>query len=194
MDNLKNIVSQNIIFLRTQHKMTQFELGEKLNYSDKTISKWERAEAIPDAYILKQMSELFNVSIDYILSEHNKEKEKHPLLKNNNHITITKISIVGLWSLAALLFIVLWILGNVQWLIIVYTIPISFIVLLVFNSIWGKRRNNFYIISALILSILAAIYLSLLNRNIWQIFLLEIPSEIIIYLCFKLNESPNKLN
>jgi len=190
MDNLKNIVSQNIIFLRTQHKMTQFELGEKLNYSDKTISKWERAEAVPDAYILKKMSKLFNVSVDYILSEH--DKEKPPLLKNNNHITITKISIVGVWSLAALLFIVLWILGNVQWLIIIYTIPISFIVLLVFNSIWGKSSNNFYIISALVWSILATIYLSLLNRNMWQIFLLGIPSEIITYLCFKLNKNSNK--
>ena len=64
MDNLKNIVSKNIIYLRKLNQMTQFELGKKLNYSDKAISKWERGEAIPDAYILKQMSELFHVSVD----------------------------------------------------------------------------------------------------------------------------------
>ena len=67
LSELKLISASNIIKLRTEAGLTQAELGEKLNYSDKTISKWERGEAIPDAYVLTQMAEIFGVSVDYLL-------------------------------------------------------------------------------------------------------------------------------
>lgn len=187
MSDLKNIVSKNILYLRTLNHMTQFELGKKLNYSDKAISKWERAEAIPDAYILKQMSELFHVSVDYILSDHSNQEKKIAVAQHNNHLTITKISIVGVWTLALFVFIILWLFCCVKWLIFVYAVPVSLIVLLVLNSIWGNRKNNFYIISALVWSIIATVYLSFLQYNWWLLFILGFPSQIIIYLSFKLH-------
>ena len=70
MDELKLIFASNLIRLRTAAGMTQAELGEQLNYSDKSISKWERGEAIPDAAVLKRMSEIFGVTVDYLLDEH----------------------------------------------------------------------------------------------------------------------------
>ena len=70
LSELKLISASNIIKLRTGAGLTQAELGEKLNYSDKTISKWERGEAIPDAYVLTQMAEIFGVTVDYLLSSH----------------------------------------------------------------------------------------------------------------------------
>ena len=42
MDDIKNIVAKNITELRLLNNMTQMELAEKINYSDKTVSKWER--------------------------------------------------------------------------------------------------------------------------------------------------------
>ena len=74
MSSLKEIVSKNIINLRIKSKMTQLELGTALSYSDKAVSKWERGEAVPDAYVLVKLSALFNVSVDYLLKEHD-EKE-----------------------------------------------------------------------------------------------------------------------
>ena len=68
MEDLKVIPASNIINLRTAKGMTQAELGELLSYSDKSVSKWERAEAVPDAYVLKKMSEIFGVSVYYILN------------------------------------------------------------------------------------------------------------------------------
>ena len=65
---LKLVVASNLIKLRTGAGMTQAELGALLNYSDKTISKWERGEAIPDAFVLTKLAELFHVSVDNILS------------------------------------------------------------------------------------------------------------------------------
>jgi transcriptional regulator with XRE-family HTH domain len=187
MEDLKSIVSKNIINLRTQSKLTQLELGEKLNYSDKAISKWERGEAVPDAYILKQMSRLFHVSVDYLLSDHTHDEKRAAAPRFNNYRTIAKISFVSVWTLALFAFIVAWKLGHAQWLIFVYAVPVSLIVLLVMNSLWGTAKVNFFIISALVWSILATIYLSLLQDNIWLLFTLGIPAEIIIYLSFKVN-------
>jgi transcriptional regulator with XRE-family HTH domain len=67
LEDLKVITASNIINLRTAKGMTQAELGELLSYSDKSVSKWERAEAVPDAYVLKKMSEIFGVSVDYTI-------------------------------------------------------------------------------------------------------------------------------
>ena len=53
LNELKLVTASNIIRLRTGRGLTQAELGALLNYSDKTISKWERGEAIPDALIKK---------------------------------------------------------------------------------------------------------------------------------------------
>ena len=74
MVDLKLVIASNIIRLRTEAGMTQSELGAKLNYSDKSISKWERAESLPDANVLKQMSEIFGVSMDYLFSTNDEWK------------------------------------------------------------------------------------------------------------------------
>ena len=166
--------------------MTQFELGERLNYSDKAISKWERAESIPDVYILKQMSEIFEVSVDYMLKEHDDDEKENTPLSHHNHKIITLISLMGVWTLATAIFIVFWIVGEAAWLIFVYTVPISLIVLLVLNSVWSLLKSNFYIISALVWSILATIYLTFIPLNMWQLFLIGIPAQVIIYLCFRI--------
>ena len=64
MEELKQIVACNIINLRTSNKMTQAELGDLLSYSDKSVSKWERGESLPDVTVLKKLSEIFKKGID----------------------------------------------------------------------------------------------------------------------------------
>ena len=61
MEDLKVIFAQNLIALRKQMKLTQIELAEKINYSDKAVSKWERGESIPDVSVLMVIANLFNV-------------------------------------------------------------------------------------------------------------------------------------
>ena len=72
LSELKLIFASNLIRLRTQAGMKQAELGAQLNYSDKSVSKWERGEAIPDAYVLTQLAEIFGVSVDALLTSHDK--------------------------------------------------------------------------------------------------------------------------
>ena len=69
MQELKNIIAKNIQECRNACGLTQLELAEKLNYSDKAVSKWERGESLPDISVLKKMSEIFGVSLDYLTEE-----------------------------------------------------------------------------------------------------------------------------
>ena len=132
MEDLKHIIAQNIVQLRKKSKLTQAELAERLNYSDKAISKWERGESIPDVAVLKPFTG-------------------------------------GLPG---------------RWLTFVYAVPVSFIVWLVFNSIWFNRRRNFLIISLLMWSVLAALYLTFLvaGSNYWLLFAIGVPGQVIILL------------
>lgn len=191
MDDLKVITASNIINLRTAKGMTQAELGELLSYSDKSVSKWERAEAVPDAYVLKKMSEIFGVSVDYLLSSHDEWVPPENIKKERSYSSrvITAISIFGIWTLAFLIYVIGWIMEQNWWMVFVYAIPISLITLLVFNSIWEKGRNNRHIIYALVAGIFVLIYLSLIRWNFWQILLLIIPAEFIVFLAFRIKKS-----
>ena len=187
--NLNEIFAKNIIYLRTKNNLTQLELAEKLNYSDKAISRWERGEAIPDAKVLVAMSEIFGVTIDNMLKKEIKEKHIRPKINIRNFNNITGISFLGVWTAALLTFIILWIYGNPLWLVFVYALPVSLIVLLVFNAVYGRTLSRFFIVSLLVWSILAAVYLTAVYFSVyswWPIFLLGIPAQIIVGLSFRI--------
>ena len=139
MGALRRIVAANIVSLRTANHMTQLELGEKLNYSDKAISRWERGEAVPDAGVLLQLSQLFGVTVDYLLHEHAEEKSQKIPPRRINHRTVALISFIGVWTAALFVFIVFYLLGQIQWLSFVYALPVSLTVLLVMNSVYHLR-------------------------------------------------------
>ena len=190
MQGLRRVIGKNIMDLRKALNMTQAELGEKLNYSDKAISKWERGESLPDIVVLKQLTDIFHVSVDYLLHEEHdaKEVERSEIIKsrNENRAIITLLSTAVVWLVATVVFVLFEILplnvGRFLWMSYVYAIPASLVVVLIFNCIWGKRSVRFVIISALMWSILLAAYLSYPNRGTQMIFLLGIPGQIIIYL------------
>ncbi len=206
-EDLKRIVAQNIAVLRTKAHLTQFELGEKLCYSDKAVSRWERAEAVPDAYVLLMLADIFGVTVDYLLKEHSEEellaetveeffdkpegapKKRKKQLSNRGVITL--LSFLGVWTLALLVFVITAIVASPFWLIFIYAIPVSFIVLLVFNSIWGQRKKNILYISVLMWGILLSLHLSFLTQNLWMLYLIGIPAQIIIPLPFMIHRRPS---
>jgi transcriptional regulator with XRE-family HTH domain len=111
MEDLKPVIAKNIIELRKSMNWTQMELAQKLNYSDKAISKWERGESIPDIAVLKEITELFHVSMDYLLeSEHAKEADA-PLIiakhRNRNRLIVTLQSAALVFLVASLVFVFL---------------------------------------------------------------------------------------
>lgn len=196
MEDLKTVVAKNIIKLRTAENLTQAELGEKLNYSDKSISKWERAEAIPDVRVLKDMAEIFHVTVDYLLNSHDGDDkievgQWHYKYSRN---MITLVAIAGIWAVALLIFVLLWILGELYWPVFVYAVPLSLVTWLILNSVWRAGNHNFYIVSALVLSVILSVYLTFLPYNWWQLLLLAIPAELIVFLSFHIKKRDGKMN
>ncbi len=186
----KDIVAQNIYYLRTENHMTQYELGEKLNYSDKAISKWERGDGLPDAYVLNKMSEIFGVTVDYMLkphSEQSKKVETQPIKKTKR--IVNNIVSAGILTLALLVFVLIAILTDYQtfyWQVFVYAILVASIARIVFVSVWEKARGVFMYSSVLLWSLLATIYFAIGNYNLWILFVLGIPLQVIVFLAFRI--------
>lgn len=195
-NNFKSIVAQNIYYLRTQNSMTQFELGEKLNYSDKAISKWERGDSIPDAYVLKKMSELFGVTVDYILSEHTEQERKlEPKKTKMSLAMLANVIMISIATVALLVFVIIAIAGkgNYQWQIFIYAIPAIIIVGIVFSVILKNKIMGLISVSGLCWSILVVIYFALWSfRNdyaTWMILLLGLPIQLIVIFSYKMRIS-----
>ena len=180
MEDIKNNVAKNITELRILNNMTQMELAEKLNYSDKTISKWERAESSPDISVLVEMADLFGVTLDYLVRTENIEEavsERKTKEVTFNRRAVSYIAEGGGWNVAIFAFIVTTLITNqmtFQWLYFVYALPVVLIVKLVFNSIWFNPRHNYLIVSALLWSILATIHITFLYFNTRTIFFFRI--------------------
>lgn len=191
MDNIKQTVSKNITELRRSTGMTQLELAEKLNYSDKAVSKWERGESLPDVAVLKQIADLFSVTMDYLVSSDHKELIKERTIyagrELRNRRIIAAISILLVWLVVTTVFVIVDIVMGPSarnWIIFLYGIPASMVVGLVFNSLWFNTRWNFFIVSLLMWSLLVCLHISLLQVgfNIWIIYILGIPGQAIILL------------
>ena len=187
MQELKRIVAANIARLRIAEKMTQLELGQALSYSDKAVSKWERGEAIPDAYVLLQMSKLFGVTVDYILTSHGEEEPlPAPTKKRVRRSVVALITVTGIFTVAALTYVILMFSGFTYPMMFQYAAVVSFLVLMIMNSMWGKPRYNIIFVSAFVQSILLTVYFLFLSlgKNFWQLLFLGIPIEAIILLSF----------
>ncbi len=190
MDELKVVIADNIVQLRKEKGLTQAELAEKLNYSDKAVSKWERGESLPDISVLKQIADMFNVTVDYLLkADHTAERElmaKVSRRKHRNRAIITGISIMLVWLIATVVFFILDASTNISLehmsICFTYAIPCSFIVWLIFNTIWFNQRRNFLIISLLMWSSLGALFVTFFDNSLWLIFIVGIPAQIIIFL------------
>ena len=205
MEDLKQIISHNIVMLRKDLGMTQIELAEKLNYSDKAISKWERGESIPDVTVLKAIADIFGVTVDYLLRDGHENEEKDPDRKHRddivraeiarNHKMITAISVISVFIIASIIFIILNLTtnGTAHYLSLIYSPTVGTIVWLVFNSIWHNRRFNFVIISIMMWTVLFAIHMTSLcfGANLWHFYLVGIPGQIVIALCSLIGKKAN---
>jgi transcriptional regulator with XRE-family HTH domain len=196
VEDLRRIIADNISLLRNEKNMTQLELAEILNYSDKAVSKWERGESIPDVITLKAIADLFGVTLDYLVCRHDPSENrtgKHTA--RNNHIFITLISIVGVWILGTCVFSFSSVLGVNLWPAFVVCVPVSLVVSLVFNSIWGKPKLNLLIISGLVWSLIATIFVIFFvytEYNLWVLFLIGIPTQLFLSLFFGIKKPRNK--
>ena len=197
LSELKLISASNIIKLRTEAGLTQAELGEKLNYSDKTISKWERGEAIPDAYVLTQMAEIFGVTVDYLLSSHDAWESPEQQAARQEEAgysvnMIIAISVLGVWTMALTIFVLLWLFDIILWETFVVALPVSILTYMVLICVFRRRQHLQFVIAAFVLSMFILLYFTLPMQKPWQLFLIAIPAEIIVFLSCNIRRRPRK--
>ncbi|MBO5527830.1 MAG: helix-turn-helix transcriptional regulator [Bacilli bacterium] len=190
---IKLIVAHNLAELRKSRGLTQGELAERFNYSDKSISKWEHGDTMPDIEVLKQLCDFYGVTLDYLVTEN--EQHHSDMLKEQtrmaNKWAIVALSVSAVWLVSVVFFVMgqvllgeaKWI--HVGWICFIWAVPASFIVMLVFNGIWGKSKWRTFLAIGLTWSALACIYITLglfvengSGWKLWPIFLIGIPLTI----------------
>ncbi|MFA7020844.1 MAG: hypothetical protein WC215_04760, partial [Bacilli bacterium] len=155
--------------------------------SDKAVSKWERAESLPEVYVLQQLATLFGVTLNDFLTVG--RKPRTPLtIKSRILISILSAGIV--WLIATVIFILTNLIkpgiGYDTWLLFIYAIPLSSIVLLVFSLLWGNNRLSFAFVTSLSVGLTLSVYLTLFKTypHIWYIFIALVPIEILAMFWF----------
>lgn len=191
MASIKENIANNIIELRKKNKWTQVELGERLNYTDKTISKWERGESTPDAESLYLMSDIFEVPIDYFFKEHEEKNEpkKYRIPKNIFLYRLAQLCLISVsfWFLSTLIYVYLiishkQILGS--WIAFVWPVPATCLVTIILFRKIKFYEGIPYVASVFLWSLITVVYLTFLvqGSNIWLIFIIGIPIQLIIIL------------
>lgn len=202
--DIKIIISENITKNRKKLGLTQLELAEKLNYSDKTLSKWERAESIPDVITLKELACIFGITVDELISEEGiissyAIPKKKKVMTNRNIISVSLLSVGLVWLIAILVFVVLSLIfknSSYLWLTFISAIPITAIVLLVFSCVWGNNFYRFLTTSILVWSVALLIQLILgvgfHQEGTGLIYIVPIPLQIMSFVFFFLLKKKKK--
>lgn len=202
-EKLKRQIGRNIATFRKRMGWTQVELAEKLNYSDKAVSKWERGESVPDVLTLADLADAVGVTVNDLLADLNAlpaetgavqqtmdRVVRKTLKRKANKNIILGLCTILVWFVALLIYVVLSSLEvNKSWLAFFYAIPANAIVLLSLRSAWHDFRWNRALISAIMWGGLLAVYMTLLvlvHFNLWKIFLLGILGQVAILLWFKM--------
>lgn len=191
MENMREIngkIAKNLIYYRKRAGLTQAELAERINYSDKSVSKWESAGGVPDIYVLLELSKLYGVSLDELVNGEAPE-EIEPIAeenkKNGKRILIMLLSSGLVWLVATCLFVGLhiWDSRLPAWLAFLYAVFANAIVLIVYTGLWKYRIFNFISVSTLIWITITCLFATLgvlvENVNFGFLFLVGIPLQLL---------------
>lgn len=185
---LKNLIAVNIAKFRKQAGLTQLELADKLNYSDKAVSKWERAESCPDIYVLKQIADLFKIRVDDLLSE-NKNKKIYIGISVEKRIIFPIMACLIIFLLATLVFGMFKMLEvplERSWLCFIFALPVSFLSFFIFSSVWRKYLLALISASFLIWTMALSLYVTLTLPSSYIFFIIALPIQAIFALGYVL--------
>lgn len=186
MENVKEIIAKNLVELRKKHKLTQQALAEKLNYTDKAISRWEHAETLPDVETLCRVCDIYGVKFEYLLQKE-QPKTNNPNLQRStvgSRVVITIISACTVWLIATVLYAFL--SSPRAWTVFLWALPATSLVLWVCSlCFFGSKVFRIIAFSFLDWTLVTALYVELLvsyKNNVWALFLVAVPVQAIIVL------------
>lgn len=195
--NQQELLAKNLAYYRKASGLTQLELAEKFNYSDKSVSKWERGEGFPDVFVLKSLADFYGITVDdFYVPEHKKVITTNHSLRKQIYIKLLSVGIG--WLVTLLTFFLLSTLLDKTvpfqtWLVFIYGIVITGIILLVWDFIYHHRFLRMIDTSIIIWSSAMTIYFTLLIVNVANlplIFIVAVPLQIleIIWFLFRRNK------
>lgn len=186
MGNIREIVSENLVTLRRQSNMTQIELAEKVGFSNKTVSHWERGEVMPDLETVERLADIYGVTVNDIVTRHEEEGQAlgtELARQKRSKVTIMSLVLVSLWYIALIFFVLAnMVYGTYEWQIFVFAVPCSALCIMVFCTIWGKKKQVVISLSVFVWTLIAFLYINTYAYNLWMLFLLGAPLQIIILL------------
>ena len=184
MENINEVVKNNLVELRKKRELTQLELAEKINYSNKAVSRWENGEVTPDLETLNKLAKIYDVPLASIIQKNGIRKDaKANQISNANKIVIALLGVVLVWFIAIITYVSIKLIYNIDyWQIFVWAVPLSFVVTVVFSLMWWKKPMSVAVISGLVWTLLTAIYVQLLPYNLFFIYSIGIPVQVALIL------------
>ena len=189
--NQQELLAKNLAYYRKESGLTQLELAEKFNYSDKSVSKWERGEGFPDVFVLKSLADFYGINVDdFYATEHKKVITTNHSLRKQVYIKLLSCGIG--WLVTLMTFFLLNTLLNKgvafqTWLVFIYGIVAMGVILLVWDFIYHHRFLRMIDTTAIIWMGTLTIYLTILiitKHNLPLIFVVAVPLQILEVLWF----------
>ena len=197
-EQFKALVAKNLSNYRKINNLTQLDLAEKLNYSDKAISKWERGESLPDLYTLQKIAELYGITLNELCAE-KQEPIKPKKAKKSNHLFVTLLSCILVWFIATLTFVVLMIVPATAdkpvWLTFIDAIPVFFIVLTVFTALWYKNFLRCISVSGIVWGVVITLQIIFSLNNLTNnelIYIIAGVFQVLVILWFIMSQYQKK--
>lgn len=217
-EELKIIIGHNIVRLRKAKGMTQADLAEKLNYSDKAISKWERGESMPDVLTLIHMAEVFDTNVNVIVSDgsaepqevqmpsepapaavavqENRGKLNLPPIRKADRGKVQKLSSALVWVIVLFVYLVLDSFElKYSWMVFILGVLANAIVLLSLRAAWKIYGINRLLVSIIMWTALIFVYLTLLlatGVHVWRILPMGLLGQAAIALWFRIFKHPKE--
>ena len=198
MEELSTIIATNLVFLRKKSGLTQLEFGEKFNYTDKTVSRWESGTSMPSVDVLKEIADFYGISVDYILTEHHSSKEFNSVIAKTanpkNKIVLMALYVTVIWAICATIYVAsIYNTGtsdleaNRWWCTFLWAVPISFLLLGILNHKWFRGSKwTVVFFSAFVWTILIAAFITFIYGVFWYLFFIGVPVQVAIILASKL--------
>ena len=197
--NQQELLAKNLAYYRKASGLTQLELAEKFNYSDKSVSKWERGEGFPDIFVLKSLADFYGITVDdFYQSEHKAVKVSQNKKRKQTYLKLLSIGIN--WLVIVLTFFLLaTLLGRFAkdatfepWLTFIYGSLTTGIIMLVWEFIYHNRFLRMIAASIIIWTSALSLFLTFLvvmNTPLPLLFVVAIPLQIleIIWYLFRRN-------
>ena len=190
MVNIKSIVAKNLVMLRKNKGLTQADIAEKFNYSDKAVSRWEHGESLPDINVLYQICEFYGITLNDLVSKYCSVQDYEDYKKEKNarvyRIWLGILMCAIFWLCATIWFFYsLTILGNPYWVIFIWAVPFSSFTVARYGRAIFNWIVQLVLASVTIWSLITAFYLHALvayGVNIWLIFIIGLPIEAVVFL------------